>query len=87
MFRGLKAEYFQKINLKDLSDNRKFWKTINPFFSNKVLNSYKLMLKENSRLISKEKELATAMNTIFVNITESLDLKKHDDSSLNPISS
>ena len=87
MFRRLKAEYFQKINLKDLSDNRKFWKTINPFFSNKVLNSYKLMLKENSRLISKEKELATAMNTIFVNITESLNLKKHGDSSLNPISS
>ena len=45
------------------------------------------MLKENSRLISKEKELATAMNTIFVNITESLNLKKHGDSSLNPISS
>ena len=87
LLRKTKAEYFQKLNLKDLSDNRKFWKTINPFFSNKVLNSNKLMLKENSRLISKEKELATVMNTFFVNITESLDLKKHDDSSLNPISS
>ena len=51
------------------------------------MNSNKLMLKENSRLISKEKELATVMNTFFVNITESLDLKKLDDSSLNPISS
>ena len=27
------------------------------------------------------------MNTFFVNITESLDLKKDDDSSLNPINS
>ena len=28
-----KTEYFQKLNVKDLSDNRKFWKTIKPFFS------------------------------------------------------
>ena len=82
-----KTEYFQKLNVKDLSDNRKFWKTIKPFFSSRGLNSNKLMLKENNRLITEEKELATIMNNFFVNITESLDLKKDDDSSLNPISS
>ena len=86
LLRKTKTEYFQKLNVKDLSDNRKFWKTIKPFFSNKDLNSNKLMLKENNRLITEEKELATVMNTFFVNITESLDLKKDDDS-LNPINS
>ena len=45
------------------------------------------MLKENNRLITEGKELATVMNTFFVNIAESLDLKKDDDSSLNPINS
>ena len=45
------------------------------------------MLKENNRLITEEKKLATVMNSFFVNITESLDLKKDDDSSLNPINS
>ena len=45
------------------------------------------MLKESNRLITEEKELVTVMNTFFVIITESLDLKKHDDSSLNPINS
>ena len=44
--RKTKTEYFQKLNVKDLSDNRKFWKTIKSFFSNKSLNSKKLMLKE-----------------------------------------
>ena len=56
-------------------------------FSNKSLNSNKLMLKENNRLITEEKELATVMNNFFINITESLDLKKDDDSSLNSINS
>ena len=87
LLRKTKTEYFQKLNVKDLSDNRKFWKTIKPFFSNKGLNSNKLMLKENNRLIAEEKELTTVMNTFFVNITEILDLKKDDDSSLNPINS
>ena len=86
LLRKTKTEYFQKLNVKDLSDNKKFWKTIKPFFSNKGLNSNKLMLKEN-RIITEEKELDTVMNTFFVNITESLDLKKDDDSSLNPINS
>ena len=53
------------------------------YFSNKGKDSNKLMLKEINRLISEEKQLATIKNTFFVNITESLDLKKDSDSSLN----
>ena len=75
----------RKLNVEDLPDNWKFWKTIKPFFSNKGLNSDKLMPKENNRLIKEEKELPTVMNTFFVNIAESLDLKKDHDSLLNPI--
>ena len=45
------------------------------------------MLKENNRPITEEKELVPIMNTFFVNIAESLDLKKDDESSLNPINS
>ena len=65
LLRKTKTEYFQKLNVKDLSDNRKFWKTMKPFFINKGLNSDKLMLKENNRLITEEKELVTVMNTFL----------------------
>ena len=44
-----------------------------------------MLKKKNNGLITEEKELATAMNIFFVNITESLYLKKDDDSSVNPI--
>ena len=43
------------------------------------------MLKEENELITDVKELATVMNTFFVNITESLDIKKDNDSTLNSI--
>ena len=39
LLRNTKKDYFQKLNIKDLIDKKKFWKTIKPFFSNKSLNS------------------------------------------------
>ena len=44
LLRKTEAEYFRNLNVKDLSDNRKFWKTIKPYFSNKDLNSKRLSL-------------------------------------------
>ena len=65
LLRKSKTEYFQKLNAEDLSDNRKFWKTIKTFFSNKGLNSNKLMLKENNRLITEEKRVSHCNEYLF----------------------
>ena len=78
-----KTEYFKNLNVKDLPDNRKFWKTIKPYFSNKGLNSIKLLLKKKGNLVSDEKELATIMNNFFINITKDVELKKDSKSKLN----
>ena len=69
----LKKYHFQRLNVKDLSDNKKIWKTIKPYFSNKGLNSNKLLLNEKSR---GDKELENLVNSFFINITAELDLKK-----------
>ena len=45
-----KKDYFQNLNVKDLSVSKKFWKTIKPYFSNKGLNSNKILLKERVSL-------------------------------------
>ena len=56
LLRRSKKNYFKNLNVKNLTDNRKFWKTIKPFFSKKGANSNKLMLRENDRIVSDEKE-------------------------------
>ena len=85
LLRKTKPEYFKNVNVKDLSDNRKFWKTIKLYFSNKGLNSNKLLLKEKGNLVSDEKELATIMNSFFINITKDLELKKGSRCKLNKL--
>ena len=53
LLKKTKRSYFEQINIKDISDNKKFWKTIKPFFINKGLNSNKLMLIEIIKLFQK----------------------------------
>ena len=73
------------LNIRDLSDNRKSWKTIQPYFTNKGLNSNKLLLKEKGNLVSNEKLLATIMNSFFINITKGLELKEDNESNANTL--
>ena len=83
LLRKTKTEYFKNLNVKDLSDNRKFWKIMKPYFSNKGLNSNKLLMKERGNLVSDEKEPATIMNNFFINITKDLKLKKDREGKLS----
>ena len=79
LLRSNKKNYFQKLNIKDLTDDEKFYKTVKAFFSNKGLNSNKLMLREKDVVVAVEKVLATLMNNYFVNVTADLDLKRDSE--------
>ena len=82
LLRNTKKDYFQKLNIKDLTDYKKPWKTINPLFSNKGLNSNKLMSKEKDVVVAEQKALTTLMNNYFVNVTADLDLKRDSEISM-----
>ena len=82
LLRNTKKDYFQKLNIKDLTDYKKLSKTINPFFSNKGLNSNKLMSKEKDVVVAEQKALTTLMNNYFVNVTADLDLKRDSEISM-----
>ena len=62
--------------MKDLSDNKKFWKTIKPYFSNKGLNSNKILLKEKGELVSNKIELASIMKKFSSTLQKKLYLKE-----------
>ena len=53
-----KFDYYKNINLGNLTDNRKFWRTVKPIFSNKVQVNSSLTLIENGKMISKDSEIA-----------------------------
>ena len=52
LLRKIKKNFLKKI--KDINDNKKFWKITKRFFSTKGLNTNKLRLIEENNLISEE---------------------------------
>ena len=75
LLRQTKEKYFNDINVKSISDNKKFWKTIKPFFSDKDLNTNNMMLVENNEIVREEEIIASIMNNYFTNITTHLKIK------------
>ena len=72
--RKVKREYFENLNINSVKDNKTFWKTIKPNFTNKSNKSAKIILVENDEIISDNKKIAEIMNSYFVNITKDLNI-------------
>ena len=80
----VKMEYFQNININSVNDNKIFWKTVKPNFSNKN-NTHKIILVENGEIISENKKTAEVFNNYFINIVKDLNIPEIAKSSENPI--
>ena len=76
ILRETKKEYFNSLNIKQVSDNKLFWKSVKPFFNDKGSNSLKIKLVEENNIITDEEEIANIMNNYFINVTKTLNLKK-----------
>ena len=79
LLRDVKKEYYGNLNIKELNDNKKFWKMIKPYFSDKGLNCNKMILREEDDLITNESQIAGIMNHYFLNVTKDLKLKPSDE--------
>ena len=77
LLRETKIEYFQNMDVNKANDNKMFWKTVKPRFSNKCKTANTITLTEGDMIIKKEKVIADTFNNYFIDITKTLKLKKH----------
>ena len=81
LFRKEKRSYYSNIDIKNITDNRKFWKTIKPLFSEKHFSNNKIILVEGDEILSDNQEIAETFNIYFANVVKSLEIegfKTHD---------
>ena len=76
LLRKAKMSYYKNLDTTMIYDNRKFWRTVKPLFSDKVQVPTSLTLLENNNLISNDKEVAEVFNNYFANITDALGIKE-----------
>ena len=61
--------------MEDLNDNKRFWKKIKPFFSDKGLHTNNILLKDKKRLVTNSSIIANTFNNYFINTANTLNLK------------
>ena len=79
-----KKRYFSNLNMNNYTDNKRFWNTVKPLFSNYNGGSQKITLIEDENIISNDEELAKTFNQFFVESVKSLNINENK-ALLNPI--
>ena len=81
--RKAKRSYYGNLDDKKIVENKTFWKTIKPYFTDKGINHDKITLVENEETVSDNKEISETLNNFFSEVVANLNLPQYDDPSEN----
>ena len=79
LYKKERKNYYKNLDLKIFTDNKKFWKNIKPFFSDKGPRTRKITLVNNDVILSGDQEVAESLNLFFKNAVKSLSIKENID--------
>ena len=65
------------MNVNNIKDNKNFWRVIKPNFSNKILGTNRVILRDGGKIISNTEKVADTFNRFFVNIGNTLKIGKN----------
>ena len=71
-----KKQYYDSLNVNQITDNKNFWRVVNPNFSNKALGTNRVILRDDGKIISDTEKVADTFNKFFVNIRNTLKIDK-----------
>ena len=75
-----KQKYYESLEISKITDNKTFWKTVSPLFSNNsYLTNCRITLLENRAILSAEAKVADTFNEFFSNVVKKLKIEKDDN--------
>ena len=76
ILKSTKKTFFETLNINEVTDNRKFWKTVKPFFTDKCKTTNNIILTEKNETLNDNKKISNTFNEYFTNITKGLNLRE-----------
>ena len=72
---------FASPNEKNITDKKRLWKTVKPFFSKKIHFSERINLteEENDSLLTNCEKVANELNNFFANAVKSLNIPNYEN--------
>ena len=62
LLRKTKKDYYANLNVKDIVDNKQFWRTVKPLFSDKTKSNEKITLVEDETVTTQDEKNAELLN-------------------------
>ena len=72
-----KKDYYANLNEKDIADNKKFWQTGKPLFSDKVQSKEKITLAQGEMMFTEDAKNAELLNAFFSSAVSSLKIPEY----------
>ena len=88
--RKAKKQYFSNLEPKRITDNKKFWNSVKPLFSDKITVKEIINLTENGDILSSDTEIADTFNDYFSSVVQSVNIPRENsvlnmDLFINPV--
>ena len=90
LLRKAKKQYFSNLEPKLITDNKKFWKSVKPLFSDKITVKEIINLTENGEILSSDTDIADTFNDYFSSVVQNLNIPRENsmlntDLCINPV--
>ena len=70
-----KQKYYENVNLSSITDNKLFWKTVSPLFTEKNGSRNNKITLEGGKILTDDAKITETFNSFFGNIVNTLTLK------------
>ena len=77
LLRKSKKDYFENLKEKNITDNKRFWKTVKQ--KNPPRQRINLTEEESNFLLTNCKEVAKELNNFFANAVKNLSISNHEN--------
>ena len=77
--RKAKGDLYNQTDISAVTDNKKFWKPVKHFISDKSSSKSRKTLAEEGNVVSNESDVAETFTNLFVTITDSLGIIENEN--------
>ena len=77
IYKKERKKFYSQLDIKNITDNKLFWKTMKPFLSEKCTYASKISLIHNDNVISDDQELAYTFNNFFEHAVDNLGIQEY----------
>ena len=77
MYKKERKKFYDNLDLSEITDNKRFWTTVKPFFSEKVSKRQNITLLKGKEILSEDKDVADELNSYLQNAVKSPEIQEN----------